>query len=682
MLFGSKKEVINPAPESKISPESSSVETQYKKPHLLSLAGLTTPLFGPYRELFKKESKKLTTEEVREKEQRESRVSSIPGALSYATQVLKETPGLVAAQIASSFIESGSKILSLYYGSKVLSLLEALNHGVVPKTGDVDPTTALIQNVGMAAIAGIIGFYEPLRSYISSKIDAQAEIATDKNILNAISVYALNELEGKNLCDDITVVRENSWRISTFTSYLMYTGIRCTETAAMGGVVFITAVDLVGAPAAFMAFSALIATAVPQLFSDYRHAKATVSMEKDLADLRRKNSYLHHAVGSPELVRELKTFDKEKQLQDRTIAGDRHIANTRLNWEKKDLYQNYYTMAVSKTTFLATVGYFFLQTYSGALDPSQFLFVSGAIYSYNNALSLFGHNIGHLVKHLPFVQRTAGLIEDSKLNSLTKRYIEVEHLNFNDGPIPIELKDVSFTYTSNKHRAIDAVSLRIEPGEYVAIVGPNGGGKTTLTKIIKGIYPPLSGEVLYDGTNIEFVSKSEVSSWTSIAGQNGNILYGLNVQENIELGSPGKRNGMPMEEAVELGLVSTFVADLSKGLKTFYGNGLLDGQDFSTGQIQMILAARGFHRLPRLFILDEPTSNLDVNAAKQLYKNLKEFAKQGVTIVQITHDLEDAERWADRIIVVEGGKIVAQGQGEELRASCEWYRNAFANLKS
>ena len=221
----------------------------------------------------------------------------------------------------------------------------------------------------------------------------------------------------------------------------------------------------------------------------------------------------------------------------------------------------------------------------------------------------------------------------------------------------IELKDISFSYEKDV-LVLDNLSLTIEEGQMVAILGHNGSGKSTLSKIIMGLLEPKSGEVLVDGVKYEGDEFDKIRDKMGIIFQNpDNQFVGVTVQDDIAFGLENRR--VPREEMIERINKYAKVVSMEEYLST-------NPENLSGGQKQRVAIAGVLAMETDVIIFDESTSMLDPKGTKeinQMIKMLKE--EQNKTIISITHNLEEAV-YADRVIVLNGGKIVLDGTPQEV----------------
>ncbi len=222
----------------------------------------------------------------------------------------------------------------------------------------------------------------------------------------------------------------------------------------------------------------------------------------------------------------------------------------------------------------------------------------------------------------------------------------------------VEFRRVSFSYRPGV-TVIDDVSLTVEPGNTVAIVGPTGAGKTTLVNLLMRFYDVDSGQILIDGVDVASVSRRSLRSPIGMVLQDTWLFAGT-IAENIGYGRP-EATADEMVEAAQAAYVDRFVRTLPDGYQTRVGDG---GSGISAGERQLITIARAFLARPQLLILDEATSSVDTRTERLVQQATREL-RRGRTSFIIAHRLSTI-RDADLILVMQAGRIVERGSHAEL----------------
>jgi ABC-type multidrug transport system fused ATPase/permease subunit len=291
----------------------------------------------------------------------------------------------------------------------------------------------------------------------------------------------------------------------------------------------------------------------------------------------------------------------------------------------------------------------------------------------------FSESSRNLFRHLSrLYERNLYMKEYYKLMDMEPKIKSKENaLKIGTEKIPmIEFKDVSFTYPESKEKIFDNFSLKINPGEDIALVGENGAGKTTLVKLLARLYDIDKGQILINGIDLRDL---DLDSWYENLGilfQDFN-KYAYSVEENIALGriSDFKNTEKILKSSKDAGaheFVKDYDLQYQKMLSKEYKNGI----ELSGGQWQKIALARAFFRNSNILILDEPTSAIDAKAEYEIFKRVEDMQKEKTTII-ISHRFSTVKK-AQKIYVIKKGKIIEQGSHKDLMKIQEGkYREMF-----
>ena len=226
----------------------------------------------------------------------------------------------------------------------------------------------------------------------------------------------------------------------------------------------------------------------------------------------------------------------------------------------------------------------------------------------------------------------------------------------------IRFEKLTFRYHKESDvNILENLSFEIQPGQMVALVGRSGSGKTTISKLVLGLYPPTDGNLFIDGLDITSISLRSLRQQVGVVDQD-TFLFGSTIRENISLGHPGATLEEVME-AAQLAGADEFIKKLPMGYETQIGEG---GGLLSGGQRQRIAIARALLGNPRLLIFDEATSHLDTESERIIQRNLNTILK-GRTALVIAHRLSTV-RNADLILVLDKGVLIESGTHEALMA--------------
>ena len=235
----------------------------------------------------------------------------------------------------------------------------------------------------------------------------------------------------------------------------------------------------------------------------------------------------------------------------------------------------------------------------------------------------------------------------------------------------ITFQGVSFAYRDSNRNALHQVSFAAEPGKMLAIVGPSGGGKSTLVKLALRAFDADVGEIRIDGQNIRKIDLAAFRAQIGFVSQTVDLFTGT-VAENIAFGKPDATMA-EIKHAAQLACIDAFIQSLPDGYETQVKE---RGVNLSGGQVQRIGIARAIIRDPRVLVFDEATSSLDVES-EELIQEALEKIRHGRTVIVIAHRFTTI-RHADHIVVLEDGKVIEQGD----RARLEEQNGLFARLSA
>lgn len=309
--------------------------------------------------------------------------------------------------------------------------------------------------------------------------------------------------------------------------------------------------------------------------------------------------------------------------------------------------------------------WFGAQVMDGTISFGVFILFFGSVMQVITPIKKLGGVNAVIQKALAANDRIYEILDLEPTVQESSSPVEISEMKEN-----IKIEDVDFHYLSEKHNIIKGVNLEIKKGEVVAIVGPTGVGKSTLVNLIPRFYDPTKGRVTIDGVDLKDVSFRSLRTQMGIVTQES-ILFNDSVKANIAYGQINMDQGK-IEEAAKKAFAHRFIVKMPDGYDTVIGD---RGFRLSGGEKQRISIARAILKNPPILILDEATSQLDSESEQFVQQALDELMK-GRTVIAIAHRLSTIKR-ADKIVVLEGGRIANVGRHDDLMKESPLYQKLY-----
>jgi len=322
------------------------------------------------------------------------------------------------------------------------------------------------------------------------------------------------------------------------------------------------------------------------------------------------------------------------------------------------------------TFFVGNIGYVLIAVGGGILALNGLILV-GYIQSFILYMRQLNMPLGQLANMLYTIQSGVAAAErifevldeteESDESMLTKQLVNVKGR--------VEFKNIAFSYNPETP-LITNLSFKAEPGQLIAIVGPTGGGKTTLVNLLLRFYELNSGSIEIDGVNIKDIKRTELRKIFGMVLQD-TWLFNASIKDNIKYGNPLADDSL-VKQAAKNSLIDNFIETLPSGYDYEINS---ETTNLSQGEKQLLTIARAFLKDPKILILDEATSSVDTRTEMLIQNAMKSLLKNRTSFV-IAHRLSTIKN-ADLILVVDKGNIVESGKHEELLAKKGFYSNLY-----
>ncbi len=301
-----------------------------------------------------------------------------------------------------------------------------------------------------------------------------------------------------------------------------------------------------------------------------------------------------------------------------------------------------------------------MKSFSGSLSIGTLIFLTGAIVQASNNIQLVFSTMSSIADQALFLTDLLAFFQmeptiRSKPNALR-------------APRPIvhgfEFRNVSFRYPGATRLVLSNLDFQLRAGERVALIGENGGGKTTLVKLMTRLYDPVEGEIMLDGVDLREYDVEDLYREIGVIFQDF-MRYEMTARENIAVGRIEEMDNLPLlQAAADKSLADDVIERLPASYEQMLGRRFDGGVDLSGGEWQKVALARAYLRDAQVLILDEPTAALDARSEYEVFQRFAELTA-GKSALFISHRFSTV-RMADRIVVLENGKIVEDGNHEAL----------------
>lgn len=518
-------------------------------------------------------------------------------------------------------------------------------------------------------ISIISGIVLKISNYIENKFQLSLSFNLNYLIMEMVGEFELADIENPDIYNKIKkVTQEASYK--PFQIFKAITGLITSITMLIAILIYISM---------WRIEATIILMIIPMisLILFLKIGQIEFIMQWKRAGDERKSWYLIHLLTNDNNFKEIKLYGLNNyllsyfsNLQNRFIKE-----NLKISKSKSIFYINLDILSQLVNIFIICMAIFDL--------VNNKIFI-GNIVSMISAISMINTNSNSFIENTYIIYNSSLYMEElfelvtKGENSKDLKY-KVNNSNHSKDINNIVIKDLEFSYSQNNKNVLDKVSLTLKKGELVAIVGKNGSGKSTLIKLISGLYAPTKGSIKYDNIDSKKLDKKFFKNKISVLFQDY-TKYEMTLRENIGFGNIGDiYNDKKILDILEK-LNLDFLKDNNKfNLDMQLGNWFMNGKQLSGGQWQKVALARTFFNNSSVYILDEPSASLDPIAEKEIFEEFIKLSKNKIAIF-ISHRLVAAKQ-AEKIIVLDNGKIVDIGTHEYLIKKCKVYKQIYNSEK-
>lgn len=419
----------------------------------------------------------------------------------------------------------------------------------------------------------------------------------------------------------------------------------------------------------------LIIAVIPAFLSETYFNRRSYSLARNWTPERRELDYLRFVGASDQTAKEVKLFGLADFLVEKfeTLANTYYEANKRLATRRAAW--GWLFNALGEAGYYAAYIFIVFQTVMGVLSIGSLTFLAGAFRQLRALLQRVLSRFSEIAQSALYLQDLFDFLEMKPAITSLPSAAAI--------PQPISsgfvFENVSFQYPGSDRYVLRNLSFTLQAGEKLALVGENGAGKTTITKLLSRLYEPTEGRILLDGRDLRTYSLEELHAAIGVIFQDF-VRFQFSAGENIAIGEIVARQAdARIRGAANRSLADAVIEGLPMQYQTPLGKRFKDGVELSGGQWQKIALARAYMRDAQVLILDEPTAALDARAEYEAFQRFIRLT-EGKTAVIISHRFSTV-RMADRILVLQHGSVHEIGSHEELLAQNGLYAELF-NLQA
>src|SRR5579862_5385660 len=415
----------------------------------------------------------------------------------------------------------------------------------------------------------------------------------------------------------------------------------------------------------------LVAGVVPAFLGESHFAFLGYAKNFRQTPMKRQLDYLRILAGSKEAAKELKLFGLRDFLRERFTRISDNIYEENVGLSRRKLVAGTLLSTIGTMGYYSAYVFVIWRTIAGALSIGTLTMLAGAIQQASSNIEQIFSTFAGIGDQALFLTDLLAFFEmkptiQNKPNALT-------------APRPIvkgiEFRNVSFSYPGNSRRVLDKINFQLHTNERLALIGENGQGKTTIVKLITRLYDPTEGQILLDGIDLRDYDLEDLHREIGVIFQDF-MRYEMTARENIAIGRIGEIDNLDLlKGAAQKSMADLTIGRLPEGYDQMLGRRFEQGVDLSGGEWQKVALARAYLRDAQLLILDEPTAALDARSEFEVFHRFTELTA-GKMALFISHRFSTV-RSADRILVLENGRITEEGTHDQLASLGGRYAEMF-----
>lgn len=416
---------------------------------------------------------------------------------------------------------------------------------------------------------------------------------------------------------------------------------------------------------------------IPLFMLAIKSGKANYEASVEVTKISRRYNYFKDVLIGKNSVPERALFGYGKKMNALWMQDYESARKIQLKTEKLWFFKMKAGGVITACISIIVLFPLMYETKQGLITIGMFIALTNAIFSLIQEMSWnLTAQMDKLAKNQEYMREYSEFLNlETESESHQKKE---EEFNLES----VEFKNVKFKYPTSDEYTLNGVSFKIEKGKHYAFVGKNGSGKTTIIKLLTGLYGDYEGEILVNGKSLKDYTRSEINAFCSVVFQDF-AKYSLTVRDNIALGDINKIHDKALDSRIQevmQDMELEGICNTKDGINMLLGKIKEGGVDLSGGEWQKLAMARGAINSSPLKILDEPTSALDPINESDMYRRFEKISKNN-TVILISHRL-GSTYLADKIFVLDEGKIAEQGEHEYLMGLGNIYYNMYNMQRS
>ena len=574
----------------------------------------------------------------------------------------KVGPGLLLVKVVNQIISSIIPSIQVLVTASFIDTAIAIFNGNMEYNRIFIPLTGLM----------LIIIYQYLNSSLISYVNLKLEMSLTEIIRTEIA-YKRSKLEYRH------IENNDSWDIITRTCGDPIGKINGGFENILGALnIIIRVVSLLAILVIQVWWAAIVIIGIclPLFSLAIKGGRATYKANQEAEKHSRRAKYLHDVLSVRDNIEERALFGYSEELNNKWYGKYEEARKINLKVTLKYFIRIKASSLITVLISIFIIGVLLIPLSNGVITLGMFM---GLVTATLGLIQMMSWNLSwitsELAKNREYLKDLTAFMDLTEQEGSLDLPEEADIVNFET----IEFDNVSFKYPDTDRYILNGFNLRLDKNIHYAFVGINGAGKTTITKLLTGLYDNFEGEIRINGKSIRDYKQSQLKALFSVVYQDFAKYY-ISLKDNILLGDVNVKDEVRLQETISLLNLEEVIDKLPHGVDSYLGKIKEDGIDLSGGEWQKLAIARALYSPAEIRILDEPTAALDPVAESNIYKMFGQIS-QGKSTIFITHRL-GAAKLADEIIVIDDGAVVEQGNHEALMKNNGIYAEMFHSQRS